>query len=517
VTAQPDSAGAPLLRMRGIVVAYGALIANDAIDLDVRRGEIHALLGENGAGKTTLMKALVGLAPMKHGDIVFNGKTIPAGSPSEARAAGIGMVHQHFMLIPTLTVAQNVCIGLRSASAAGIRGSLFPDYRKVAERLASLSRQFRLEMNPSALVADLSVGEQQRVEILRTLFRGARLLVLDEPTSVLIPREIDGLFDIIRTLSSQGTAIIFISHKLNEVMAISQNVTILRQGKVVATRAAADTNPRELARLMVGRDMAGLPSVEAVAAGAPTVLRTEDLRFADARGVKKLQGIDLDIRAGEIHGIAGVDGNGQVELARIIAGILSPSSGKLWLEGRDITRQSPQKRIRAGLAYVPGDRQRTGLAMELSVSDNLMLKASDMPPFARGGFLHFGRIAEMVDASIRAYDVRCTSSAQEVRTLSGGNQQKLVLARELRAAPRLIVAEQPTHGLDVGATHYVHSMLLEQRRRGCAILLISTELDEVLSLSNRVSVLYEGRLMGTFDHDHADRESVGLLMAGRRE
>ena len=503
--------------MRGIVVAYGELLANDAIDLDVGAGEIHALLGENGAGKTTLMKALVGLAPMKHGDIVFGGKAIPPGSPAGARAAGIGMVHQHFMLIPTLTVAQNVCIGLRADPSTGIRGSPFPDYRKVSDRLADLSRRFQLEVDPAALVADLSVGEQQRVEILRTLFRGARLLVLDEPTSVLIPREIDGLFDIIRMLSSEGTAVIFISHKLTEVMTISHNVTILRHGKVAATRAAAETSPRELARLMVGRDMAGLPAVETVAAGSQTVLRTEDLRYTDARGVKKLQGIDLDIRAGKIHGIAGVDGNGQVELSRILAGILTASSGRILLEGRDITRHSPRKRIRAGLAYVPGDRQRTGLAMDLSVSDNLLLKASDQPPFARGGFLHFGRIAAMVEDSIREYDVRCTSSAQEVRTLSGGNQQKLVLARELRAAPRLIVAEQPTHGLDVGATHYVHSMLLEQRRKGCAILLISTELDEVLSLSNRVSVLYEGRLMGTFDHDQADRQSVGLLMAGRKE
>ena len=495
--------------MRGIVVAYGSLVANDNIDLEVKRGEIRALLGENGAGKTTLMKALVGLAPLRSGTLELNGQTMTDISPVAARNAGIGMVHQHFMLIPTLTVVQNVCIGLRSA------GYPFPDSRKVSASLQDLSEQYKLKVNPAARVSDLSVGEQQRVEILKTLYRGAMLLVLDEPTSVLIPQEIDGLFEIIRSLSALGTAVIFISHKLNEVMSISQTVTVLRNGRVAATRATRETSARELARLMVGRDMEDLPAALSLAASAPLVARIKGLRYVDPRGVSKLRGIDLDIHAGEIHGIAGVDGNGQVELARIVAGILPPSSGTVLLDGKDITRLNPAKRIQAGLAYIPADRQRSALAMELSVFDNLMLKASDRPPFAAHGFLNFTRLKELVDASVRDYDIRCTSTGQLVRTLSGGNQQKLVLARELRANPRLIVAVQPTHGLDVSATHYVHSMLLEQRRKGCAILLISTELDEILSLSNRLSVIYEGSLSATFDRAQANRETLGLLMAGK--
>jgi general nucleoside transport system ATP-binding protein len=507
--AGPGSDGGALLQMRGIVVAYGSLLANDGVDLEVQKGEIHALLGENGAGKTTLMKALVGLAPLTRGTIAFDQADIASPSPAVARAVGIGMVHQHFMLIPTLTVAQNVCIGLRS------EGFPFPDYRRVSARLERLSEEYQLKVNPAARVSDLSVGEQQRVEIIKTLYRGARLLVLDEPTSVLIPQEIEGLFGVIRSLSAQGTSVIFISHKLNEVMSISRNITILRAGRVAATRKTAETEPRELARLMVGREMQSLPRTAPVPAGAPLVARVEGLRYTDPRGVEKLAGIDLGIRTGEIHGIAGVDGNGQVELARILAGILGASSGKIWLDGKDITRMKPAARVRSGLAYIPGDRQRTGLVMDLPVSDNLMLKASGLPPFAVRGFLNFRKIRELVDSSIRDYDIRCSDPGQEVRTLSGGNQQKLVLARELRAAPRLIVAVQPTHGLDVGATQYVQSMLQEQRRRGCAILLITTELDEVLSLSNRVSVIYEGKLMGTFDADAADRESIGLLMAGK--
>ena len=509
----PDApGGAPqaLLRMRGIVVAYGSLLANDHVDLDVRAGDIHALLGENGAGKTTLMKALVGLAPLAGGTIELGGRTLPAMTPLAARDAGIGMVHQHFMLIPTLTVAQNVCIGLRS------EGYPFPDYRRVTARLEALSAQYQMKVDPGARVSDLSVGEQQRVEILRALYRGARLLVLDEPTSVLIPQEVDGLFEIIRGLSADGTAVIFISHKLNEVMSICRDVTILRAGTVAARRHVADTDAGELARLMVGREMEALPPATALTADAPVVARLRGIRCTDSRGVRKLNGIDLDVRAGEIHGIAGVDGNGQGELAAIIAGLAAPSAGTLHLGGADITRMHPSQRIRSGLAWIPGDRQRTALAMPLSISDNLLLKAHDRRPYCTRGFLDRGRIREMVDRSIRDYRVACAGPDQPVRALSGGNQQKVVLARELLAEPSLVVAVQPTHGLDVGATAYVHGLLREQQRRGCAILLVSTELDEILLLSNRVSVLYEGRLAGPFERSAVDRQSIGLLMAGKR-
>jgi len=504
-------AGEPFLRMRGIVVAYGELRANDGVDLDVHAGEIHALLGENGAGKTTLMKALVGLAPLAGGSIECGGRDISDISPRVARDAGIGMVHQHFMLVPTLTVAQNVYIGLRSD------GYPFPNYRGISRKIDELSERYELKVDPSRRVGDLSVGEQQRVEIIKALYRGARILALDEPTSVLIPQEIEGLFEIIRNLSAKGTAVIFISHKLNEVMSISSTISILRRGKVVARRKTAQTDAKELARLMVGRDMPELPPIRAVPASAPSVLRVEGLCYSDHRRVKKLDGLSLEVRAGEIHGVAGVDGNGQTELARILAGILAPSSGAVELDGADITRVDVAGRIKAGLAYIPGDRQRTGLVLDLSVRDNMMLKSCDRPPFAAHGFLDFGAIRAMVAKSIGDYGIDCADAEREAGTLSGGNQQKLVLSRELRSDPRVIVAVQPTQGLDVGATGYVHSVLMERQRKGCAILLISTELDEVLALSNRVSVMYEGRSMGTFDRDCADRETIGLLMAGKTD
>lgn len=508
-SAIPSTDTEPLLRMQGIVVAYGSLVANDHIDLAVPNGEIHALLGENGAGKTTLMKALVGLAPILEGKIFFNHQEIAKASPSTAQEVGIGMVHQHFMLIPTLTVAQNVCIGLRSA------GYPFPNYKKVGERVTELSEQFQLKVNPNDRVADLSVGEQQRVEIIKALYRGAKLLILDEPTSVLIPQEIDGLFNIIHHLSAQGTAVIFISHKLNEVMTISNKITVLRQGKVAANIDTADTNPNELARLMVGKEMEQLPSTPIYSEKAASVLKVESLRYTDSRKVQKLREVDLQVHEGEIHGIAGVDGNGQVELARILAGVLPSDSGRIWLNSKEITHFSPSGRIHAGLAYIPGDRQRTGLVMDLSLVENMILELNSRPPFSNHGFLNFKEIKKFTDESIRDYDIRCTDPEQEAGTLSGGNQQKLVLARELFRNPRLIIAVQPTRGLDIGATQFIHSVLLQQKMKGCAILLISTELDEILTLSDRISVIYEGRIMGTFARGKADKESLGLLMAGK--
>lgn len=508
-SANPNAVAEPLLRMQGMVVAYGSFLANDHIDLDVPGGEIHALLGENGAGKTTLMKALVGLAPVKEGRIFFNQKEIVKTSPGIAQDAGIGMVHQHFMLIPTLTVVQNICIGLRSA------GYPFPNYKKVAARILELSEKYQLKVDPYDRVMDLSVGEQQRVEIIKTLYRGAKLLILDEPTSVLIPQEIDGLFNIIRNLSAQGTAVIFISHKLNEVMTISSRITVLRQGRVAANLNTAETNPQELARLMVGKEMESLPSLTAVSEKAPSVLKVESLHYSDAHHVEKLRGVDLQIHDGEIHGLAGVDGNGQVELARILAGILPSRSGKVWLDSKEITHYDPSKRIQAGMAYIPGDRQQTGLVMDLSLEENMILELNASQPFARYGFLNFKEINKFTGEAIHDYDIRCKDPDQQVGTLSGGNQQKLVLARELYRNPRLIIAVQPTRGLDIGATQFIHSVLLKQKMKGCAILLISTELEEVITLSDRISVIYEGRMMGSFARGKVDKESLGLLMAGK--
>ena len=500
----------PLLQMKDIVVCYGSFVANDHLDLEVHEGEIHALLGENGAGKTTLMKALVGLVKPTSGQIIFGGKEVEIESPIKAQEIGIGMVYQHFMLIPTLTVAQNVCIGLRSA------GYPFPDLKKVSNKIRELSKKYNLHVDPEAKVSRLSVGVQQRVEIIKALYRGAKLLILDEPTSVLTPQETEGLFEVIHNLSEQGNSIIFISHKLNEVMSISHHITILRQGKLAALRDTQETDARELARLMVGRDIGHLNVNYSSKTNSSKVAKVENLHYTDKRGVQVLHGIDLNICEGEIHGIAGVDGNGQEEFARILAGLIPSKAGKIWLDGKEITHASPAQRIRAGLAYIPGDRQQTGLVMDLSIKENSMLELNTQLPYSKWGFLNFHEISKLTQTLIQSYDIRCQNPNQTVETLSGGNQQKLVLARELFRNPRFIIAMQPTRGLDVGATEYVHSMLLQQKKRGCAILLISTELDEVLALSDRVSVMYEGQIMNTFDHDQVDKETVGLLMAGKK-
>lgn len=500
----------PLLEMNDIVVRFGSLVANDHIDFDVHRGEVHALLGENGAGKTTLMKALIGLVETQSGRVFLHGQQVYIQSPATAMSLGIGMVHQHFMLIPTLTVAQNVCIGLRSA------GFPFPDLKRVSAEIRKLVERFSFHVNPDARVADLSVGAQQRVEIIKTLYRGANLLILDEPTSVLTPQETDGLFNMIRGLAKQGNSIIFISHKLNEVMAISQRTTVLRHGKVVATRRTEDTSPEELAHLMVGREI-DLPQVKNSASdAAPIVVKIDRLKYTDDRGIDALKEISLNIHAGEIHGIAGVDGNGQDELARTLAGLLMPTGGKVWLDGRDITRASPAQRIRLGLAHIPSDRQHTGLVQDLTVSDNSVLEMATQTPYSRFGFLDHRAISALATELVESYDIRCRGIHQKVGTLSGGNQQKLILARELFRNPRFTIAAQPTHGLDIGSTEYVRSMLIAQAQRGCAILLISTELDEVLALSHRITVMYEGQNMGTFRREAIRREELGLLMAGKQ-
>jgi simple sugar transport system ATP-binding protein len=533
----------PLLEMRGITVRYGPVLANDQVDLTVSRGGVVALLGENGAGKTTLMKALVGLVRPQAGEVRLAGRRVAITSPVQAMQLGIGMVHQHFMLIPTLTVVQNVCIGLRRA------GYPFPKLRQAADEILALAAQYKLQVDPEARVDRLSVGEQQRVEIVKALYRGAELLVLDEPTAVLTPQESEGLFEVIRLLAGQGKAVVFISHKLNEVIAVSQQVVVLRQGRVVAERNSAETDAQELARLMVGRDV-HLPQIQLLAAGGwrlaqsrtpasslqrvplaaassqkpqaasnqpphPPLLEVHGLRYVDGRGVEMLQGIDLTIRPGEIHGIAGVDGNGQTELAHLLAGLLSPSAGRITLDGQEITHAGPAQRIAAGIGHIPADRQHVGLVLALPLADNCVLPVSAQPPFARWGVVNHRQVRRFAQALVAAYDIRCNSIGQPAGTLSGGNQQKVILARELSRRPRLILANQPTRGLDVGAVETIYAMLLEQRHQGCAILLIATDLDEILTLSDRISVLYEGRLMGTVERSQANREQLGLMMAGK--
>ena len=500
--------GQPLLTMQGITVRYGALLANDNVDFSVQPGEIRALLGENGAGKSTLMKVLAGLVQPTAGHITLRSRPVTLSSPVQAMQWGIGMVHQHFMLVPTLTVTQNICVGLRSA------GYPFPHLRRVAGELRSLSARYGLQIDPEQKVAALSVGAQQRVEIVKALYRGAELLILDEPTAVLTPQESERLFAVVRALAAQGKAVIFISHKLNEVMAVSHQVTVLRQGRVVGDLPTTATSSAELARLMVGRAVT-LPRVDSrpPALAAP-VLAVQGLRYTDIRRLEALQGIDLTVRRGEIHGIAGVDGNGQEELAYVLAGLVSPAAGTIILDGIDVTTASPARRIAAGLAHIPGDRQRVGLVLDLSLADNAVLPISGRPPYSRRGIRNDGAIRRLAKQLIAAYTIHCRDEQQPAGALSGGNQQKLVLARELFRAPRLIVANQPTRGLDVGAIETVYTVLLEQRRQGRGILLISTELDEIMALSDRVSVLYEGRILATLPRDEANREHSGPVNGG---
>jgi simple sugar transport system ATP-binding protein len=495
--------------MSDIVVRYGDVVANDHVSFDVRSGEIHALLGENGAGKTTLMKALVGLVLPESGSIALNGQEVRIGSPVTALQLGIGMVHQHFMLIPSLTVAQNLCVGLRSA------GRIFPEVRRVAHETQVLAERYQLEVDADERVANLSVGQQQRVEIIKALYRGARLLVLDEPTAVLTPQETEGLFRIIRHLTADNKSVIFISHKLHEVMAISDRVSVLRAGRRISTHQKTETTPEQLANEMVGRDVHLPTNTHTPAPNALDVLRVNHLRYVNARGVSVLNGIDLTLRAGEIHGIAGVDGNGQDELARALAGLAVPSGGSVWLDGHDITHMSTAERIGRGLAHIPADRQHTALLMGRSLADNAVLEQISQDQFSRRGFIQFKAITAFTRSLIESYDIRCQSISQPVSTLSGGNQQKLVLARALARNPHLIIAVQPTRGLDIGATEYVHAALINQCRRGCALLLISTELDEILALSNRVSVIYNGQLSEPLERERVTREELGLLMGGR--
>ncbi len=503
----------PLLDMRGIRVAFGTFLANDDVDLAVASGEIHALLGENGAGKSTLMRVLAGLIVPAAGEIRIAGRVERLGSAQEAMRLGIGMVHQHFMLVPTLTVAENVCLGLAST------GRFIPDLKSVAARVRTLAETYSLDIDPSARIDSLSIAGQQRVEILKALYRGARILVLDEPTAVLTPQETEGLFRILRTLAAEGTAIVFISHKLNEVMALTEKVTVLRQGKVVATAVTAETDARGLARMMVGAEVA-LPRLEeaaqpATAEARAPILLISDLVCRDARGLVRVDGVSLAVGAGEIVGVAGVDGNGQQELAEAVVGLSRVAAGTIHLAGEDVSAAPIARRIALGLAHIPEDRHRTALVEPMSIRDNIVLERVGAPPFSRGGWLDRGAVAALARDVMAAFDVRASGPEQSVGTLSGGNQQKVVLGRALSRDPRLLVAVQPARGLDVGATAFVHRQLLARRAAGAGVLLVSTELDEILALSDRVAVMFKGRLVGVVARAEVSVERLGLMMAGR--
>ncbi|MBX7214787.1 MAG: ABC transporter ATP-binding protein [Thermoflexales bacterium] len=499
------------LRMVGITKRFPGVLANDGVDFDVRAGEIHALLGENGAGKSTLMRQLYGLYKPDAGEIRLNGAARRFNSPSDAIHAGIGMIHQHFMLVPALTVAENVALGLASS-----RGPLL-DLDRVSKRIEELGERYHLKVQPDAQVWQLSVGEQQRVEILKALYRGAALLALDEPTAVLTPQEVGEFFKVLRRMAEDGHALIFISHKLHEVIDISHRVTVMRDGKVVATHPTAGSTRERLAGEMVGRPILleyDKPPVPAAAANEVPRLEVEDLHVRGDRGRDALRGVSLSIRSGEILGIAGVSGNGQRELAEALTGLRRVTRGRVRVNGRDLTHATPQQRIAAGQSAIPEERMKDGVVRDFSVSENLILQDHGHAPYSRAGFLNTRAITRDCAALVKDYSVKTPALETPTKNLSGGNIQKLILARELARKPTLLICAQPTRGVDIGASEYIHQRLLEQRQRGMATLLISEDLDELMALSDRIAVMYEGRLMAVLDRADATPAKLGLLMAG---
>ena len=501
----------PVLEMRGITKRFpGGTLANDSIDLDLGEREIHALLGENGAGKSTLMNILYGLVTPDDGEIRIDGKPVAIQGPSDAIARGIGMVHQHFMLVPVLTVAENVVLGQEIT-----KGGQVLDMPSAERRIHELAERLGFTVDPRARVDQLSLGQQQRVEILKAIYRGARILVLDEPTAVLTPQETREIFGVLQRLRDEGTSIIFISHKLDEVLEIADRITVIRRGKVVGTRKPAETNENELAELMVGRAVS-LRVDRGKSHPGDVVLEVVGLRAEDDRRHEVCQGVDMTVRAGEIVGIAGVGGNGQDELVECIVGLRKPVAGTIRLAARDITRLSVEERRDLGIAYVPADRQRFGLVLPYLLPDNFVLTRYGEVPYAAGfgGFIRqFRPIRTEAGRLAKEFDVRSSSLDVAASTLSGGNQQKVVVAREFRHDLKLLVIDQPTRGLDVGSIEFIHKQVIERRDAGVGVLLVSAELDEVLDLSDRILVMYRGRVVGSFSAAEAQREKVGLLMA----
>jgi ABC-type uncharacterized transport system ATPase subunit len=501
------------LELRGVTKRYGVLVANDEIDLTVEPGQIHALLGENGAGKTTLMNVLYGLTQPDEGEILADGKPVTLRSPKDAIRAGFGMVHQHFMLVPVFTVAENVTLGAERTRRLGFLSLLsLLDRRAMRTEVRDLSERYGLRVDPDARIEELPVGVQQRVEIIKALVRDAQVLILDEPTSVLTPGETEELFTIMRQLRAGGRSIIFISHKLREVQAIADVITVIRRGKVMGQRPPTATD-EELAALMVGRKVV-LQVSKTPAAPGEVVLAVDGLRVPDEHGQDAVAGVSFEVRAGEILGVAGVQGNGQTELCEALLGLRPASAGSVRLDGRDITAAAPRQRIRAGVGYVPEDRQADGMVAAFSVADNLVLDVYDRPPYARRGIaLDLAATRRNAEVRVEQFDVRTTSVDTAAGTLSGGNQQKVILARELGRDLRLLVASQPTRGLDVGSIEFVHKRIIEERDKGVAVVIISAELDEIYALADRIAVMYEGRITG-FRPPTVPVGELGLLMAG---
>jgi general nucleoside transport system ATP-binding protein len=500
-----------VLELRGITKQFPGVLANDHVDFDLRRGEVHALLGENGAGKSTLMSILYGLYTPDSGEILMNGKPVAINSPKDAIELGIGMVHQHFMLIPVMTVTENIVLAQEP-----IHAGVLLDYDAAAERVRELSTSFGLAVDPNARIQKITVGQQQRVEILKALYRGAEILILDEPTAVLTPQEARELFEIIEGLKAQGKSIVFISHKLNEVLEVADRITVLRRGKRVETIPREGATEAGLARSMVGREVLLRVDKKPAEPGEP-LLRVADLSVRDDRGLEAVRGVTFDVRAGEIVGIAGVDGNGQSELIDALTGLRKAAGGQMSVGGKDLTHASARQALDAGMGHIPEDRHRRGLVLDFNLAENLALHDYAKEPFSRFGWLNPRRWLRWAAGLLKEFDVRGGGPTTRGSSLSGGNQQKVVVAREVSRDPSVLIAAQPTRGLDVGAIEFVHRRLVEQRDAGKAVLLVSLELEEILSLSDRILVLYEGHVVAEFPPEVSEEEVGVAMLGGRRQ
>ncbi len=499
-----------VVEMKGITKRFGIFTANEDINLTVKKGEIHALLGENGAGKSTLMNILFGLYQPDEGQISIHEQEVEMTGPTMANELGIGMVHQHFMLVQPFTVTENIILGVEETSGGIIQ------YDKARERLKKLSEQYGLQVDPDATVADISVGMQQRVEILKTLYRGAEIIIFDEPTAVLTPQEIEELIVIMRNLVKEGKTLIFITHKLKEIMAAGDQVTVIRRGRVTKSLAIKDTNENELASLMVGRDVSFDIEKQEAKIGE-SILEIKELTVKGLHGKSVVNYLSLEVRAGEVLGIAGVDGNGQSELIEAITGLRKIESGKMILKKKDITRYKTRQIIEEGVSHIPEDRHKRGLILDFTVSENMVLSTYYLPPFSGPFGIHYDEIAKQAERLITEFDVRTPDIQTPMRALSGGNQQKAIIAREVDRDPDLLIAVQPTRGLDVGAIEFIHRRIIEQRNKGKAVLLVSLELSEVLKLSDRVAIIFEGSIQGIVDPKTVTEEELGLLMTGSKQ
>lgn len=505
-----------VIEARGITKQFPGVLANDHVDFELREGEVHTLLGENGAGKSTLMNILYGLYQADSGEIKVNGEPLQLSSPKDAIHRGIGMVHQHFMLIPVFTVAENIMLGAETDHRAKPNEAPLTklDRKEVSQKIRELSHQYGLEVDPEAIVGDLPVGIQQRVEIVKALYRNANILILDEPTAVLTPQEADELFRIVRGLTERGVSIVFITHKLKEVLAIADRITVMRGGKVVGSTTPQQANEQQLAAMMVGREVI-LTVEKGPAKPEEEVLLVEKLHVRDVRDLEAVRGISFSVRAGEVLGVAGVQGNGQTELAEALTGLRKIESGRVKLSGVDLTGKTPRNFTETGLAHIPEDRQRHGLVLGYTIADNLVLCDYYKPPFSVRSVIQQTVLDQNARKLIQAYDVRTPSPYVSAGKLSGGNQQKVIVARELsRPGVKLVIANQPTRGLDVGSIEYIHKEIIAMRDRGVAVLLVSAELDEIMSLSDRIAVMYHGEIVATVNAKEVTREQLGLWMAG---